>query len=126
MSQAPSTRHDEHGTSDAPLVDGFTHWVAYGIPGQATGLSEGGGEAVAGVNSLGNRGYNGPAPPPKNADSLTVQVELEERALPEGQSHEPIAGYLYFPKPDLKKKSSLDLTWYGPAGQVRLVLPSTK
>ena len=26
---------------DAPLVDGFTHWVAYGIPGDATGLPEG-------------------------------------------------------------------------------------
>ena len=35
-------------------------------------------------------------------------------------------GYLYFRKPDLKKKSSLDLTWYGPAGQIRLVLPTTK
>jgi Raf kinase inhibitor-like YbhB/YbcL family protein len=49
---------------DAPLVDGFTHWVAYGIPGDATSLPEGGGDAVSGANALGNRGYNGPAPPP--------------------------------------------------------------
>ncbi len=49
---------------DAPLVDGFTHWVAYGISGDAGGLPEGGGDAVAGVNSLGNDRYNGPAPPP--------------------------------------------------------------
>jgi Raf kinase inhibitor-like YbhB/YbcL family protein len=49
---------------DAPLVDGFTHWVAYGIPGDAPGLPEGGGDAVEGVNSFGNAGYNGPAPPP--------------------------------------------------------------
>jgi Raf kinase inhibitor-like YbhB/YbcL family protein len=49
---------------DAPLVDGFTHWVAYGIPGDATGLPEGGGDALAGTNSFGNQGYNGPAPPP--------------------------------------------------------------
>jgi|SRR5206468_9396475 len=49
---------------DAPLVDGFTHWVAYGISGDASSLPEGGGDALAGVNSLGNRGYNGPAPPP--------------------------------------------------------------
>ena len=48
---------------DAPLVDGFTHWVAYGIPGDAAGLPEGGGDVVAGVNSFGNRGYNGPMPP---------------------------------------------------------------
>src|SRR2546421_7670974 len=78
---------------DAPLVDGFTHWVAYGIPGQATGLSEGGGEAVAGVNSLGNRGYNGPAPPPGHGphhyyfwvyaldEDLELEPGLDRRAL---------------------------------------------
>jgi Raf kinase inhibitor-like YbhB/YbcL family protein len=49
---------------DAPLVEGFTHWVAYNIPGDATGLPEGGAGATAGVNSTGNQGYNGPAPPP--------------------------------------------------------------
>jgi Raf kinase inhibitor-like YbhB/YbcL family protein len=49
---------------DAPLVDGFTHWVAYGIPGSATSLPEGGGDATEGLNSFGNPGYNGPAPPP--------------------------------------------------------------
>jgi Raf kinase inhibitor-like YbhB/YbcL family protein len=48
---------------DAPLVDGFTHWVAYGIPGDATGLPEGGGDTVSGTNSFGNHGYNGPMPP---------------------------------------------------------------
>lgn len=49
---------------DAPLVDGFTHWVAYGIAGDATGLSEGGGGSlVEGTNSFGKTGYNGPAPP---------------------------------------------------------------
>lgn len=48
---------------DAPLVDGFTHWVAYGIPGDATGLPEGGGDAVSGNNSFGKHGYNGPMPP---------------------------------------------------------------
>jgi phosphatidylethanolamine-binding protein (PEBP) family uncharacterized protein len=26
---------------DAPLVRGFTHWVIYGIPGEARGLREG-------------------------------------------------------------------------------------
>jgi len=49
---------------DAPLVDGFTHWVAYGIPADATGLAEGGSDAVAGVHSRGASGYTGPAPPP--------------------------------------------------------------
>ncbi|MFP3907318.1 MAG: YbhB/YbcL family Raf kinase inhibitor-like protein [Acidimicrobiales bacterium] len=50
---------------DAPLTDGFTHWVVYGIPGDATGIPEGGGGAFAeGVNDFGNQGYGGPAPPP--------------------------------------------------------------
>jgi Raf kinase inhibitor-like YbhB/YbcL family protein len=49
---------------DAPLVDGFTHWVAYRIPAHASGLAEGGGEVVAGESSFGARRYNGPAPPP--------------------------------------------------------------
>jgi Raf kinase inhibitor-like YbhB/YbcL family protein len=50
---------------DAPLVDGFTHWVAYGIPASTTELPEGATEPLTqGLNSFGNQGYNGPAPPP--------------------------------------------------------------
>jgi Raf kinase inhibitor-like YbhB/YbcL family protein len=49
---------------DAPLVDGFTHWVAYGIPGDATGVPDGGGAVTHGTNSFDKEGYNGPAPPP--------------------------------------------------------------
>lgn len=49
---------------DAPLVDGFTHWVLYGIPSDVTGLIEGDSRFVAGKNSFGSAGYNGPAPPP--------------------------------------------------------------
>jgi Raf kinase inhibitor-like YbhB/YbcL family protein len=57
---------------DAPLVDGFTHWVAYGIPGDASGLPEGGGDAVSGTNSFGNAGYGGPAPPPGHGPHTTT------------------------------------------------------
>jgi Raf kinase inhibitor-like YbhB/YbcL family protein len=49
---------------DAPLVDGFTHWVLYGIPPDATGLPEGSSHFTAGTNSAGAAGYGGPAPPP--------------------------------------------------------------
>ncbi|HEY2162129.1 MAG TPA: YbhB/YbcL family Raf kinase inhibitor-like protein [Solirubrobacteraceae bacterium] len=78
---------------DAPLVDGFTHWVAYGIPGDARSLPEGGGDAVEGVNSIGNAGYNGPAPPPGHGphhyyfwiyaldDDLELEPGLDRRAL---------------------------------------------
>jgi len=51
---------------DAPLVDGFTHWVTYNIPCDATGVREGDDSATAGVNSFGNQRYNGPAPPPRH------------------------------------------------------------
>ncbi len=78
---------------DAPLVDGFTHWVAYGIPAEATGLPEGGGEVVEGTNSFGNTGYNGPAPPPGHGthhyyfwvyaldDDLDLEPGLDRPAL---------------------------------------------
>lgn len=49
---------------DAPLVDGFTHWVLYGIPDGISGVAEGVSDYAAGKNSFGNAGYNGPAPPP--------------------------------------------------------------
>jgi Raf kinase inhibitor-like YbhB/YbcL family protein len=49
---------------DAPLVEGFTHWVAYGIPATTTSLPEGGEGPVQGLNSMGEEGYTGPAPPP--------------------------------------------------------------
>jgi Raf kinase inhibitor-like YbhB/YbcL family protein len=51
---------------DAPLVDGFTHWVLYGIPAGTTELTEGDTRFTAGTNSFGNSGYNGPAPPPRH------------------------------------------------------------
>ena len=78
---------------DAPLVDGFTHWVAYGIPGDADGLPEGGGEVVAGTSSFGATRYNGPAPPPGHGvhhyyfwlyaldDELELEPGLDRRAL---------------------------------------------
>ena len=78
---------------DAPLVDGFTHWVTYGIPGDATGLSEGTDGPVTGINSMGNTGYNGPAPPPGHGvhhyyfwvyaldEPLELPPSLDRRAL---------------------------------------------
>jgi hypothetical protein len=69
-----------------------------------------------------------PAPAPKSGkkdtDALSVQVDLENQALPEGRFSQPVAGYLYFPA--TPKKSSLEITWYGPNGQVRLPLPPAK
>lgn len=78
---------------DAPLVDGFTHWVAYNIAGDAEGLPEGGEDVTNGVNSFGNEGYNGPAPPPGHGphhyyfwvyaldEDLGLEGGLDRRAL---------------------------------------------
>lgn len=78
---------------DAPLVDGFTHWVLYGIPASVTSLSEGSGQHTAGTNSFGNQGYNGPAPPPGHGvhryyfwvyaldSDLQLEAGLDRRAL---------------------------------------------
>jgi Raf kinase inhibitor-like YbhB/YbcL family protein len=77
---------------DAPLVDGFTHWVAYGIPGDASGLQERA-SVTNGQNSFGNAGYNGPAPPPGHGphhyyfwvytldEDLDLEPGLDRRAL---------------------------------------------
>jgi len=63
-----------------------------------------------------------PAPPPR--DPAVIERELEEKALPEGDTSQPVAGYLYFPRPaKTKKNTPLDLTWYAPDGNVRLSLP---
>ena len=49
---------------DAPLVDGFTHWVLYNIPGDVKELDEGDDSYSAGQNSADAEGFAGPAPPP--------------------------------------------------------------
>jgi hypothetical protein len=51
---------------DAPNVD-WVHWVMYNIPGTVTSLEEklsvGKINAIDGLNSWGDKGYNGPCPP---------------------------------------------------------------
>jgi Raf kinase inhibitor-like YbhB/YbcL family protein len=78
---------------DAPLVDGFTHWVAYGIPGDATGLPESAENVTQGVHSMGDPGYMGPAPPPNHGshhyyfwvyaldEDVPLEPGLDRRAL---------------------------------------------
>lgn len=50
---------------DAPLPNGFTHWVLYGIPATTTSLSAGqdAGVFTGGTNDTGKAGYLGPYPP---------------------------------------------------------------
>ena len=48
---------------DAPLLDGFTHWVLTGIAPDRSGLDEGTDAGVSGTSTFGEEGYGGPAPP---------------------------------------------------------------
>ncbi|PPL20085.1 YbhB/YbcL family Raf kinase inhibitor-like protein [Microterricola pindariensis] len=48
---------------DAPLTHGFTHWVVYGIPADATTLDLGAPGVRMGPNGLGEASYSGPQPP---------------------------------------------------------------
>jgi Raf kinase inhibitor-like YbhB/YbcL family protein len=78
---------------DAPLVDGFTHWVAYSIGADAEGLPEGGAGVSNGTNSMGEQRYNGPAPPAEHGkhhyyfwlyaldEDMDLEPGLERRAL---------------------------------------------
>ena len=74
---------------DAPMVDGWSHWVAYNIPGDATGLAEGEKPQAEGINRDGNQRYNGPAPPPGHGThhyyfwvyALDADLNLEQGVL---------------------------------------------
>ncbi len=48
---------------DAPRGT-FTHWLAWGLDAQATGLAEGERAPSEGRNDFGVTGYRGPCPPP--------------------------------------------------------------
>ncbi|OUL18289.1 phospholipid-binding protein [Nostoc sp. RF31YmG] len=49
---------------DAPLPQGFTHWVIYGIPPTVNQIAQGdGSKFTEGMNSANQPGYTGPAPP---------------------------------------------------------------
>jgi hypothetical protein len=73
---------------------------------------------------------NYPAPPPPNPsgpDPISAGPDLASQALPETKTIQPVAGYLYFPKPEgWKEKSAQHLTYYGEHGQVRLEIPAPK
>ena len=90
------------------------------VTGRRTrGVYTGAGVGVA----VGDPQPSGPAS--TDHDRFAMQQELENKALPESQTSQPVAGYLYFPKPSGKgKNASYELTWYGAAGQVKLRLPA--
>jgi hypothetical protein len=72
---------------------GTVHWVAYGIPGDRTGVEEGAGDAgrrgpIEGKTSRGVNFYTGPCGPPTDAPHHYVidvlALDLAPNALPPG------------------------------------------
>lgn len=54
---------------------------------------------------------------------LELRRALEDKELPDIKTANPVAGYLYFPKPKhLPKDARYDLNYYGPDGQVKVAL----
>ena len=51
---------------DAPVQDGFTHWVLAGIDPSSEMLAEASSAGTPGANSTGATGYAGPCPPSGN------------------------------------------------------------
>ena len=81
---------------------GVIHWVAYGIPGSATGLTEGEASApsqriVGGTNNQGLTIYIGPCPPVGGYHHYMITViatDLEPGALPPGLNKADLIGKL--------------------------------
>ena len=86
---------------DAPLVAGgefgFTHWLAYNIPGSASGLEEGTSVPTSGASGFGRPGYGGPMPPPGHGPHhyffglFALDAELN---LPAGLSLQQLLGQI--------------------------------
>jgi hypothetical protein len=68
-----------------------------------------------------------PFPPSSSGPNRgQIEQELWQQSLPDGTVHNPVAGYLYFPKPSGKaKKASWVLRWDNNGARVKLDLPNT-
>jgi hypothetical protein len=108
-------------------------------PDPVTGRRTGGtvtetsaGVGVGGPAPMPCRGYDCdttmPAPMPPQRSSIhtrqAIGQELWAKSLPDGKTSEPVAGYLYFPKPQGKAKdASWELRYEPPSGRTKLPLP---
>jgi len=82
---------------------------------------------------VGVSNYPDPPPPPPNTaarDHARDQLEqtLADKQLPTGLITRPVAGYLYFPKPNghARKDAGYQFSWLGEIGQARMTVPLPK
>jgi hypothetical protein len=84
----------------------------------------------AGVGVERGPGYGTPPPPPRpgatSEDRVELQGQLSAKGLPDGTYNKPVAGYLYFPAGEVKKKDGKYwLVYLGdPSGKVTLAVPT--
>lgn len=89
-----------------------------------TGTRRPGGVITSSGVGVGIGGSQPPAPGSTDRDRRTMELELSEKALPEGAASMPVSGYLYFSLPSKKdKKSSHQLEYMLNGEKVALQLP---
>ncbi len=59
------------------------------------------------------------------ADRKTMETELRDKSLPQGEVAQPVSGYLYFPV-STNKKMHYELEYSGNGQNIRLQLPTPK
>lgn len=97
----------------------------YGVDGRRhSGMVYGTGVGVG----VGSNGRNMPPPPAtRERNRSTMETELTDKGLPEGQITGPVAGYLYFPIPSNRKKYTVaSLDYLGDNATVNVVFPAAR
>ena len=105
-----------HGEADIGISIGNSD-PYYGRPGST------GGRRTTRSTSV-SVGTGGPRSSPIPVDDELASQELAGKALPEGATTDPVAGYLYFPTPKRKKKAlyTLEHTFQGATVSLELGL----
>jgi hypothetical protein len=92
----------------------------------ATGRTRGGGVYTGGGVGVGvgDPGPTAPRPGSTDRDRVTMEQELQDKAVPEGKTSRVVAGYLYFPRPSGKQRNALyEITYYGQGGKMKIAVP---
>ena len=118
----------KHAPPLPPEPGGVSDYTSSTIGYESGGYDPATGQRTRGVyTGTGVAVTNVPAAPPGATatypDPYAMEQELADKALPEGKTSTPVAGYLYFEKPSGKSKStSAELAYYGTVRQLKLRL----
>jgi len=135
--QSPDTIVNKmyHGKSSAPQIPGKVNVTTTTVVGWESGGPNRRGGVYAGQGTAVGVGDPPPGSPPAPAppkpgpqiDRDQLLAELTAREFPETKATAPVAGYLYFPKPDAKPKTGTYELTYTPADRSgeRIVLQVT-